>query len=100
MRERDRGLERIADDVREAAVALESLVEADRARGVHENQAAELLGLRPERMELRIGEILAIDIGSNRAAAQAEFPDALLELLGREVRVLQCDRREPDEAVR
>jgi hypothetical protein len=67
---------------------------------VHENEATELLGLGPERMELWIGQILSVDVCPDRAAAQAELPHAFLELLRGEVGMLKGDGREPDEAVR
>src|SRR6266581_388779 len=74
VRERDRGVERIADDVAQTAVASQPLLES---RGsplrMDENQAAELLRLRPERMKPGVGQLLACDVGADRAAAQAEL---------------------------
>src|SRR5712671_2232406 len=55
VRERDRRLERIADDVGQAAAASQPLLESCvSSLRVDENKAAELLRLRPERMELRV----------------------------------------------
>ncbi len=67
---------------------------------MHENQAAELLRLFPERMEFRVGQLFAGDVGANRAAAQAELLHAFLELRGGEIGVLQRHGREGDEAIR
>src|SRR5882762_7940922 len=101
VRERNRRVERIADDVAEAPVASEPLLES---RGsplrMDENQAAELLRLRPERMELGVGELLACDVCADRAAAEAKLPYALFELLGGQIRVLQGHGGKGDEALR
>src|ERR1700694_5494099 len=103
MRERDGGLERVADHVAQIAVALEPLAELRRgavALRVDEDDHAELLGLRPARMALRIADLLAGDVATDGSPAQAVFLHAFLELLGGEVRVLQRHRGEGDEAVR
>src|SRR5439155_20102568 len=81
VRERDRGVERIADHVRQPAVALESSREVRRALRVDEDQHAELLRLRPERVELRVGELVTGHARANRGAAQSKILDAVLELL-------------------
>src|SRR2546426_31478 len=62
VRERDRRVERIADDVAQSAVALQPLLES-RASPLRmdEDQAAELLRLRPERMEPGVGQLFACD---------------------------------------
>ena len=73
--------------------------ELARALRMDEDQDAELLGLGPERMELRVGQLLAVDAAADADAAQAELLDAVLELLGGEVGMLQRHRREGDEAV-
>ena len=72
------------------------LLRSDR---MDEDETAELLGLGPDRMKLRIGELQALDAAADRHAAQAELLDAVFELLHREVGVLHRDRREGDEAV-
>ncbi len=64
-----------------------------------EDHHAELLGLGPERVELRIADLLAVDATADPGAAQPVILHALLELLGGEVRVLQRHRREGDEAL-
>src|SRR3989449_7778620 len=64
VRERDGGLERIADHVVEVAVALEPVLEVGRGTGglwMDEDHHAELLGLGPERVELRIADLRAVD---------------------------------------
>src|SRR5207244_8447175 len=80
MRERERGLERVPDGVVEAAVALQAVVEVARALRMHEDQHAELLGLGPERVELGVGELQALDAAADRGAAQAELLHDVLEL--------------------
>ena len=59
----------------------------------------ELGRLGPERIVLGQREILAVDVPANRGAAQAEAPDAVLELLGGQLGMLQGHRRRRDEAV-
>src|SRR5207245_4242968 len=71
-----------------------------RALRVDEDERAELLGLGPERMESRIAELLAVDAAADGGAAQPVLLQTGLELLGREVRVLQRHRGEGDEAIR
>src|SRR5207249_9974510 len=89
----------IAGDSGEAAVASQPLLEScGSPLGMDENQAAELLRLRPERMKLGVGQLFARDVGADRAAAQAELPHAFLELLGGEIRVLQRHGGKGDEA--
>ena len=102
MRERDRRLERIADRVGEHAVALEPAraLELCRALRMNEDQNAELLHLRPERMELRIAQLQAVDAAAQADAAQSVLLGAFLRLLDREVRMLQRHGRERDEPIR
>ena len=72
------------------------------ARGglrVHEQQHAQLLRLRPERIELAVGQLLPFDAAADGGAAQAELSDRLVQLIGREVGMLQRQRRHPDEAI-
>src|SRR6202023_1024187 len=102
MRQRDRRFERVTDDIVQHAVPFEPPggVELGRALRMDENQRAELFGLGPERMEFRIRQLLAIDAAADQRAAQSELPDRNFELLGGEIRVLQGNRRQADEAVR
>ena len=67
---------------------------------MHEQHHPELLGLGPERIELSIRELLPFDAASDRGASQAQFPDRVIELFGRQIRVLQRDGGHADEAVR
>src|SRR5437660_3235969 len=99
MRERERRLERIPDGVLEPAVAAQAVCEIRRALRVHENEHAELLGLGPERMELRLRQFLALDRATDRRAAQPELLHRLLELLRSEIRVLERDARKGHQAV-
>ena len=73
---------------------------AGRRLRVHEEQHAQLLRLCPERIELAIGELLAFDAAADGGAAQAQLPDRLVQLVGREVGMLQRDRGHPHEAIR
>ena len=50
-------------------------------------------------MELRVAQLEALDAAAEAGAAQAVALDALLELLGGEVRMLQRHARERDEPV-
>ena len=64
------------------------------------NTRAELFRLRPHRMELRIGKLLAGDAAADGGAAQALLSSPrVLELLHREVGKLQRERGEAGEAV-
>src|SRR5207245_2370496 len=99
MRERDRGVERVADRVGEPAVALESLGQVRGALRMNEDQDPELLGLGPEGVELRIGELIAGDTRADGGAAEAELLHALDELLHRQVGELERDRREGNETI-
>src|SRR5262249_4207939 len=92
VRERDRRVERITNRVRQPAVAPEALGQVRRALRMDEDQHAELLGLSPERVKLRVGELVAGDARAHGGAAQAELVHAFLELLHREVRELERDR--------
>ena len=69
------------------------------AERVHEDQHAQFLALRPERVEFRVGQFLAGDAAGDADAAEAEVLDRVLELLGGEVGILQRRRRKGDEAV-
>ena len=66
---------------------------------MHEQHHTEFLGLGPERIELSIGKLLPFDAAPNRGASHAELLDRVIELIGRQIRVLQRDRRHSDKAV-
>ena len=101
-REENRRLERVADDVAEVAASAQRAVLEDvvGAARVHEDEHAELLGLRPERIELRRRGRLAGDVAGDADAAQPQLLDGFLELLDRQIGMLQRHRRQPDEAIR
>ena len=63
---------------------------------VHEDGGAEPVGLRPEPVELRLVQRLAVDVGGNLDAGQAGLQD-LGQLGGGHVRVLQRQRAETVE---
>src|SRR5437762_12560316 len=73
MRERDRRVQRVADRVREPAVALESPGQVRRALWMDEDEHAELLGLGPERVEHRIGKFVAGDARADGGATQPQL---------------------------
>ena len=94
--QRDRGLERIADDVVEIEAA-ETLCLREPHR-MNEHDGAELLGLLPERRERRFGQFLAVDVGENLHALELELLHAALELRDGLVAVRHrhgAERREP-----
>src|SRR5205823_7669665 len=97
--ERERRLERVADGVFQPAVAAQAALQLGRALRMDEDQHAELLGPGPEGMELRVRQLRAVHAAADAGAAQAELPDAVLELLHGEIRELQRDRSEGDEAL-
>jgi formylglycine-generating enzyme required for sulfatase activity len=101
VRERDRGFERVADRVGQEAAALEPAARLELAgpERMHEDQDAELLGLGPDRVEFRVGQFLPGHTAADREAAQPQCPDPVLELLDREVGMLQGYRRKGDKAV-
>src|SRR5262249_34129056 len=70
------------------------------AHGMDEHEDAELFRLRPERIELRQRRTLARDVARDAHTAQAEPFDGFLELLRREIRMLQRHGRQSGEAIR
>src|SRR5262245_31093694 len=100
VRQADGGVEWIADGVGEPAVTLEAPGEFGRALRMYETQHAELLGLGPERMKLRVGKFLVGAACADCRATQAEFFHAMYELLDSQCRVLQRDRSKGDKAIR
>src|SRR5438132_8791931 len=67
----DRGVERIADGVRQPAVALETLGEFRRTLRMDEQHRAEFFRLGPAGMEFRIGKILTQHATADRSPAKA-----------------------------
>ena len=75
VRQRDRGLQRVADRVGQQAAAGEPAARFQfaRAERVHEDENAEFLALGPERVEFGIGQFLAGDAAGDADAAEAEL---------------------------
>ena len=67
---------------------------------MHHDEGAELLGPGEERPEFRIGQFLAVDIGQDLDALQFQVVHDVVEFADRDLRLLQGDDAEPDEAVR
>jgi hypothetical protein len=63
------------------------------------NTDAQRLGLGPEGVKRRIAQLATLDAPAEAGPAQAVPFDALLELLGGEVRMLQGHARERDEPI-
>src|ERR1700730_10509963 len=102
VRQRDRGLEWIADRIGQQAAAGEptARLQFAGAKWVHEDQHAQFLALSPERVEFWVRQFLAGNAAGNADAAKPEFLDRVLDLLRSEVRKLQRRRREADETIR
>ncbi len=96
--QRQRGLERVADDVVEIE-AREALALREAVR-MQQHERAELLRLLPERRKGRIGQFAARHVGQNLHALELERLDAALELLGGFRTVRHRHGAERDEAVR
>src|SRR5258707_15270645 len=99
MRERDRRLERVADDVGEESIALEPRAELRHALRMDEKQRVQLFGFLPERIESRRGQLFAVHDGAERCAAHAVDLERLRELFSRELGVLNGNGRKRDEAI-
>src|SRR6201997_38182 len=101
VRQRDRGLEWIADSIGQEAAAGEptARLQFAGAKWVQKNQHAQLLALSPERVELWVRQFLAGNAAGNADPAKPEFLDRVLDLLRSEVRKLQRRRREADETI-
>src|SRR5215813_14728118 len=96
----DGGGERVADCVRQPAVAPKALGEFRRALRVNEQYRAKLLGFRPRGMKLRVGKIFARHAAADLGTAQAKFLHSIVKLLHREIGKLERERRKGGEAVR
>ena len=70
-----------------------------RPEWMHEDEHAQFLALRPERMESGIGQFLAGHAAAHADAAEAELLHSVLDLLGGELGMLQRGGREGDETV-
>src|SRR5437773_1971479 len=102
VREEHGGFQRISDRVPQTTLPLQSLVLRSARRGLwmHEKQYSELLCLGPERIELAVGEFLAFDTSSDGGATQSQLSDCLVQLIGRQIRVLQRDRGHSYKSIR
>src|SRR5436309_3443863 len=79
VRERDGRLERVADHVRQQTVALEPARQRLRcpcSLGMDEDEDAELLGLGPERVKLRVAQLLLVDAPADGSPAQPVHLDS------------------------
>src|SRR5262245_9278514 len=101
VRQRDRGLEWIADRIGQQAAAGEptARLQFAGAKWVHESQHAQFLALRPERVEFWVRQFLAGNTAGNADAAKPEFLDRVLDLLRSEIGKLQRRRPEADETI-
>src|SRR6516162_572689 len=102
MRQGDRRLERIADDIAQISIALETLAKhygSRVARRVNKNCSAQLLSLRPEWVEPWIADLGASNAAADVCTAQTVFLDALFELLGCQIGKLECYRRKRYEPI-
>ncbi len=97
MGQRDRGFERLADDVAQV-IGIQALAER-RSEGMDEDDGAQLLGRRPERRKLGRAELELVDRGGNLDALEPELLHGIPQLLGGELRVLQGYGAQPDEPV-
>ncbi len=102
VRQGDGRLEGVADHIAEVPVTLEALLELGGGTGtlgMDEHHHAELFGLGPEGVELRIADLLPVDAAADAGAAQPVLLHTLLQLLGGEIGVLQRHGCEGDEAL-
>src|SRR5262249_48337530 len=70
VRKRDGGVERVADGVRQPAIALKALGKLRRALRVNEQHSPKLFGLRPYGVKPRIRKVLARDAAADLGAPQ------------------------------
>ena len=66
---------------------------------MHEDRRAKLLSLGPKRVKPWVGDMLAEDVTADRRTAMSEFVHRVLQLCGRELRMLQRDGRQRHEPV-
>src|SRR5665213_1948606 len=96
----NRGIERIADGIRQPTVALEALGEFRRALWMDEQNGAEFFGFGPHRMEFGVGKVLPQHTTANGGATQALLLDRGFELLHCKVGKLQRQRGESPKSFR
>ena len=81
MRQCDRGIQWIADDVVQHAVAFQSSPQVGCALRMQEDENVELLALAPERVKLRIGELVVTHARADRYTTQSELLYCMINLL-------------------
>src|SRR4051794_36203799 len=78
-------VERIADRIRQPAIAFEALRKFRRALRMNEQDGAEFFGLGPNGMKFGIGKVLAEYAAADGGAPETLFLDCGLQLLHGEV---------------
>ena len=99
MRERDRRIERKADVVAERTRRRRAASRHRRIPAGESKTPCRAPPPPPERIQLRVRELAAVDVGADDEAAQIEPADRVVHLLDGEVRLLERDVAETDEAV-
>src|SRR5262249_53872825 len=87
VRKEHRGFQRISNRVSQIPSSSKTLIlcGARCPLGMHEQQNPQLLGFCPERIELTIGDLLTFDASSDGGAAQSQFVDGFVQLVGRQI---------------
>ena len=90
------------DHIVQKSISLQPLFVDGRSRGLrmNKNQRLQFLGLGPERMELRRGEIVAIHAATDSEAAHSQILHAVFHLLRGERRILQRNGAQARETQR
>src|SRR5215831_17685346 len=101
VRKEYRGFQRISNRVAQTASSSKTLIlcGARCPLRMHEQQNPQLLGFCPERIELTIRDFLAFDASSDGGAPQSQFVDGFVQLIGRQIRMLQRNGRHSDKPV-
>ncbi len=101
MRQGDRGFERVANRVRQQAIAVQPAARFQfaGAERVHEHKDVQGFALGPEGVEFGVGEILARHAAAHAHAAETEGLDGVLDLFGGEVGILQGGGGKGDEPI-
>src|SRR5277367_4922977 len=97
-RERDRGLKGLADGI--SQVALINSISDRRAERMQEDEAAELLGLRPKSANTRVIQLGPIDRRRYFDPTQTIFANAVCELLDRKLSMLKRHISKTGDAIR
>ena len=92
----DGGVERVAYQIAEI-IRLQPVGARD-VVGMDEHEGAELFGRRPQRLEARIVQVLAQDVGGEHRALEAELGHGALELIGGAFGILHRQRGYAQEA--